>query len=196
MKREGKALLHEIDTDMYYCVKEKDVVVDGYLHDTYTEYGIMLDEAEAEDYYFGNYLFENELCCHLQEKFEKLQNATFYVRAFEIFDYELEDDEELSEEEQDEISKEIEKWTEDNKSYTKATYYTYWDGSNWKSIIIDGDWWEIVEDKDLFNQIFDDFEEAEEKEERNGIRYFEGKEYTHRISRWQSNPFYFESEEK
>ncbi len=196
MEREGMLILHEIETDTYCCVKEVDVVK-GFLHETYNNWGQLLSPDEAGDYTFGNSEFEKKLEVELREKYDVLSDAVFYFNENGIYDYDCD----LTDEEKKQINDFINRFHFENCSVVQATYYNHWDGSNCTSVIIDCNEYcpndfEIVEDEELFNEIFDDFDESFEKEELNGIRYFEGEKYYHRISHWQSDPFFFESEKK
>lgn len=195
MKREDVMIIRDTENGSYAAIPAKKVVK-GYLHDTYNNWGQTLFPEEAGDYTFGEETFDRDLEKVLREKFEFLSDAVFYFNADGIFDYDCE----LTENEEKQINEFISKFHDENYIAVEATYFNYWDGSNWKSIIFEceGYWnvYEIVDDQELADEIYEDFENAKAGKESNGFTDYEGPKYTHTTSRWANNPFFFESEEK
>lgn len=195
MERKDVVIL--MDTrDGSYCAIPSDGITNGYLHDTYDNYGQQTGEYNAGDYTFGEENFDRELENFLRNSFEILADAVFYFNRNGIYDHEID----LTDEQVAEINDAITRFAEENETYTEATYFNYWDGSNYRSIILDSqlDFYPLFEivDDEFADEIYADFENAVEIEDFNGIIRYEGKEFYHRVSRWQDNPFLFESEER
>lgn len=185
--------------DNEYCAIDNDsLVIDGYLHDTFNDYGQKLSNYDAGDYTFGNCDcdFDKELEEAIRNEFGNLKNASFYFNRDGIFDCDID----LSDRQIFEINNFITKFADENEYFTTATYFNYWDGSNFKSIVIDCELFDYEQTfeiaDDVTDEIYDDFSDAELIEERTGIRIYEGKKYKHTTSIWMNNPFIFESKEK
>lgn len=194
MERKDVTIVRNLYDGGFYAIPSNEIV-DGYLHDTYNDYGVVLDAYEAGDYTLGNPNFDAEMESHLRERFEELSEAVFYFGVDGIFDYDVE----LTKSQVHEINKEIKSYIEEHEMLIKAKYFNYWNGSNWQTVLIEAEntdtAYEIVE-AELADEIYADFENAIEERDTNGVTYYEGKKYVHSTSRWQSNPFYFESEKK
>jgi hypothetical protein len=146
-------------------VSDNDITT-GYLHDIYGGYGQKFSSYDAGDWCFENGDFLNEAKEYASEKLGKIDWNDYNIEVesgTEVFiEYIVENDE------KNDHSKEIQKimndWATENYSATEATYITYWDGHNFKSIILEAenypDWheWELLEGEeekkyiDLYNR--------------------------------------------
>ena len=141
-------------------------IIDGYLHDTYSEYGQKCSSYDAEDWCFENDDFMREAKKVASEKLGAIEWDDYNVEVesgTEVFVESI-----VENDEKNDHSKEIQKimndWATENYSATEATYITYWDGHNFKSIILEAenypDWheWELLEGEeekkyiDLYNR--------------------------------------------
>lgn len=174
--------------DWQYFVTKQDNIEDGLLHDTYGQYGQQLDEYAAGDYCLANF------DCSMKADIEKELRAKFGIN--EDADLHIEDDGTITidDEENEAMTQFARQYNDDNSIYTEAKYFTYWDGSNYKSIVVECDLydnnleWEVVDDEDLIAEIKDVIEQydpyvenAEKSEEINGWEIGN--------SRWQSDPW-------
>lgn len=138
------------DADFYIC-QENELVVDGFLHDTYNRYGIALDGNEAQDYSLDN--TDSSMADDIQEAImSKFKDQLLAFRADgEAFAPDDEDDYrqwcksmimvlpdgtvEVGGEADEQMSAFAKKYDEDNRMYTTATYVNYWDGSNRQTLL-------------------------------------------------------------
>lgn len=182
-----------------FAVPTKDIIV-GPLADCYDDYGQQWGHEGAGDWCIGgDPQFMYTLEEHLRTKFGwKLEDdKIFYVSD----DGKLFDTENMTDDEIKAVEKEIADYCKENSKYYNGTYYTYWDGSNWKSILLDTEFghidcqYEIVDDEAEVIEIICDYKDAEFIEEVRGIQYYQGKLHKYSVSRWQGNPWSFEVEE-
>ena len=85
--------------------------------------------------------------------------------------------------------------------YQQCTAYNYWDGNNWKSIIVayDNLNWEcseLLEDKELIEELCQAINDMVYKDDSHGIKYFEHEKWSITQSIWANNPFSYELTEK
>ena len=126
-----------LDEGGYGVLRHKDLT-DGYLHDCYGSYGQKYDECG--DYALGeSNEFEENLVDAVKEVFHLEEFAFYDCDDIEnITEYKTEDgDTDLSEEKKSIIINFMKEWIKENEHYVEALYYTYWDGSNFKSIVFD-----------------------------------------------------------
>lgn len=196
------SVLRDIEEGGYGIVSSKDIVRDGYMHDTFNEYGMLLDEEDSGDYAFGNGAFDSDLKTHLEEKFSFLSNSWFSFDGNGIHEFESEEDEfrELTAEEESVINKEISAWADKHMSYRKASYFNYFDGSNMQSVIIESEgesYYQIVDDQDLLRDIYNALKKATLKERNLGYgKDGEANGYSVSVSYRACDPWLITLEEK
>lgn len=88
-----------------------------------------------------------------------------------------------------------------NLYQTMCTGFNYWDGNNWKSIIVSDETgqyysWEVLEDKDLTQTLLTAFEEKEFIKSSFGKEEYETDEYEIVVSQFASSWDIFTIEEK
>lgn len=97
------------------------------LSECYDKFGQKIGKENAEDY-----CLENSYCTELRERFlNDLQTAGFEVENKSWEDFVESDD--------NSIKEFVENWRDENEVYTEALAYNYWDGNNWRSVILDDD---------------------------------------------------------
>lgn len=156
------------DADFYIC-QEGELVVDGFLHDTYNRYGIALNGNEAQDYSLDN--TDSSMADDIQEAImSKFKDQLLASMADdEVFAPDDEDDYrqwcesmiivlpdgtvEVGGEVDEQMSAFAKKYDEGNRTYTTATYVNYWDGSNWQTLLcsaqsLDYDAFEVLDEGD------------------------------------------------
>jgi len=149
------------------------------LHDCYNEFGCRISNEEAEDY-----CLENSYCTELRKKF-----IEDYKKAGFVFDEENSIDD-ILESDNEQIVNFLASWKDKNESYTEAYAYNYFDGHNWKSIILDCDIDEYAEyEYEEGEDILKEFEGIEFLEHENGICKIETDNYIFKHSLSPSNPF-------
>jgi len=138
------------------------------LCEAYNEYGQPIGCYEAKCHTWGNGFFEEELIGKLgydpQSMFVVASNTEDFIKGFKhYFNIDLD-------------IKKVENIVESLEAHTEAYYYTYWDGKNFKSIILDDEYYGkdykdyiIIEDKEKIRLYTKIYEEAIEK----GIDYIE-----------------------
>ena len=183
--------------DYRYKVIYSEDVVSGYLHDTYDRYGQPLDSYAASDWTLSNSGcdFAKDLTNALKEKFPSLDDE-FHVDPDRDFDEDL-----LNGVSKEVIDREIEKYVEEESTYTEAVYFNYWDGSNRQSVIIDCptldyEECEIVDDEEVLKGIFNALDKVELSDRGTGIKSGRANGYCVQISAWQNNPWLYELEEE
>lgn len=184
--------------DHLFAVPTEDIIV-GPLADCYDDCGQQWGHEGAGDWCLGgDPEFYQSIIEHLQDVFGwKLEDdKIFYVSD----DGKLFDTENMTDDEIKAVEKEIADYCKENSKYYNGTYYTYWNGSRWKSILFDIEdghryyLYEIV-DGDEAEEIINDYKDAEFIEEVHGIKYYQGKLHKYSVSRWQGIPWSFEVEE-
>lgn len=179
-----------------FAIPTKDIIT-GPLADIYDQYGQKWGHEAAGDWCLGgDPNFYEKLCEHLQDKFEWTleDDKVFYVSDDgKLFDTENFTDKEISD-----VEKEIKKYCEENSTYYEGTYYTFWNGSNWRSILLNTEFgnidcdFEILTDEEEIIGIINDYHDSEFVEEKCGITFYQGKKHKYIISRWEHHPWYFE----
>lgn len=136
-KKRRQYVAVQLDEGCYGVLRHNDLT-DGYLHDCYGSYGQQYDDCG--DYALGECReFEEDLVDAVKEEF-KLEEFAFndWDDIENITEYETEDgDTDLSEVTKALIIDFMKDWIRENEHYVEALYYTYWDGSNHKSIVFD-----------------------------------------------------------
>ena len=181
-----------------FAVPTEDIIV-GPLADCYDYYGQQWGHECAGDWCLGgDPEFIDKLIEHLHDVFGWTleDDKIFYVSD----EGKLFDTENFTKAEIVEVEKEIEKYCKENSTYYNGTYYTYWNGSMWKSILFDiedgyRDYQYEIVDGDEAEEIINDYKDAEFIEEVRGITYYQGTLHKYSVSRWQGNPWSFEVEE-
>lgn len=151
----------------YYAISENSIKKLN-LFETYDNSGLLTGHTNSGDYAIENdYSNAKEDCLHeitknfLNDKDKELLSE--YVEFKNIQDYlNIEDDKIVIgkslytylSSKADKINTFIENWRKENEVYTECEGFNYWDGHNWKSIIVKSDldgWleWEILNDEDL-----------------------------------------------
>lgn len=87
-------------------------------------------------------------------------------------------------------------WIDENEIHPECKAHTYWDGSNWKSIVIEhefnaeaGEYEEAWGDEDLAEKILQDMPETTPDFE-GAIGRIEGESFDYRFTRYQNDPFF------
>ena len=94
------------------------------LSECYDKFGQKIGKENAEDY-----CLENSYCTELRGRFlNDLQTAGFEVENKSWEDFVESDD--------NSIKEFVENWRDENEAYTEALAYNYWDGNNWRSVIL------------------------------------------------------------
>jgi hypothetical protein len=143
-------------------VNEKDIE-SGCLHDMYDSFGNPISSYDAGDWCFDQPDFMNEAKQEAEKQLGEIEWDDFDLEV--IGDKEVEitsnDDEDKKAEEIQQI---MNAWAEKNYYAVTGTYINYWDGHNWRSIVLstefgDGDGtWKLLEDEeeekyiDLYNR--------------------------------------------
>lgn len=153
--------LHNYDDyeDVDFVIANKSEIVDGYLHDTYNNYGVALDEYEASDFCLANTECnmdsEISLAIMQSEDFRPFLNKVMTDENGELFDPKNDGDfqqwfdsaitvnsdgtVEVNNEENEVLSAFAQKYNEDHAGYTEAKYVNYWDGHNCQTLLISAD---------------------------------------------------------
>lgn len=118
----------------------------------YNEYGQTIGSYLAGDYNFANDYFEKQAKKAAEEYFGKID--------WDEIEFESNDDDsevtlEGDDDRLEEIQKFINEWAADNINIVKVKACNYWDGHNYKSIIIDG---EFGEEENSLYKVLDDEE--------------------------------------
>lgn len=181
-----------------FAIWTQDISFDKPLADMYDSYGQEWGHEVAGDWCLGgDPAFTDQLCEYIWSTFTfEDEDAQFYIGD----DGQLFDTINMSDEEINAVEKEIQRYCQENSTYYKGTYYTYWNGHNWQSILLDTEFgqidcdYEIVDDSEA-DAIIADFINADFIGEKNGIAYYQGEKHKYSVSRWQSDPFAFEVED-
>lgn len=150
--------LHNYDDyqDVDFVIATKKEVVDGYLHDTYNNYGVALDEYEASDFCLANTECnmgdEIALAIMQSEDFRPFLTKKMVEENGELFDPKNDSDfqqwfdsavsvssdgtVEINDEENEVLTAFAQKYDEEHAVYTEAKYVNYWDGSNHQTLLI------------------------------------------------------------
>lgn len=167
----------------------------GFLADIYDQNGQKWGHEGAGDWCLGGDPdFYQSLIEHLHEVFnwKYEDNKVFYVSE----DGKLFDTENFTPGEIDEVETQIKMYCEECSIYYEGTYYTYWDGSKWNTILINTDNGNIVCDFVVLTEeeaegIINDYHTSEFIEEVCGISYYQGKQHKYSVSRWERHPWCF-----
>ena len=171
-------VLKEIYTDeeRIFIVRNEDIVRNGYLHDTYDQYGQELDEESAGDYSLKNWYSSaiSDMRLELEKMFNEDESNEKERYMFEdleinISDLTVEDYEGLdipmSEED---LNNWIKEWEKKNANYTTVDYITWWNGHNFQTHIIDAEEYgatlKRIDDK-LAEEILSAYSEADDWED-------------------------------
>lgn len=169
--------LHNYDDyqDVDFIVATKNEVVNGFLHDTYNNYGVALDEYEASDFCLANTECNMDsdikLAIMQSEDFRPFLNKVMIAEKGELFDPASDEDfekwfdsaikvnsdgtVEVNSVKNVVLSAYAEKYNEVHAVYTEAKYVNYWDGSNHQTLLISAD----SLDFDAFDILAEDDEE-------------------------------------
>ena len=101
------------------------------LADCYNHYGQTIGHHDAGDYSIHNSASDAKLDCLIAIEKQFNLEGKIYAGKFES--------EDVSSEQKAKINEFIEQWEAENASYQEVLVHTYWDGGNWKSIIIECD---------------------------------------------------------
>lgn len=171
----------------------------GFLADIYDQYGQKWGHEGAGDWCLGgDPEFYQVLIEYLFDKFNwKLEDdKMFYIsdegNLYNTYNF--------TEEEIKEVEREIKKYCEENSTYYEGTFYTFWNGSNWRTILISTDDGHIDCDFEVLTEeeaerIINDFHTSEFINDTQGIRYYQGKQHKYSVSRWPNHPWSFEVED-
>lgn len=153
------------------------------LSECYDQFGQQIGEENA-----GDYCLVSSYCECLRFQF---------LNDFKKAGFELEVDnciDDILESEDEKIKEFIEAWKEENEAHTKVLVWNYFDGHNWKSIILDDDTsgleanYEEVESKEA-EEILKAFEGVKFEQHECGLCTVESGEFIFTHSLFAGNPF-------
>jgi len=158
--------------DVVLLINDDDII-NGYLHDTYSEYGQQLSSYDAGDWCFEDAEFMREAQAEAEKKLGNIDWDLFEIETIGDTEIEISSDEEDSDM-AEKIQAIMNSWAEKNYAATEATYINYWDGHNYKSIVLSfGDCvseeWELLSDEEA-KEYVDLFDEAEFGDWERGIK--------------------------
>lgn len=127
--------IQNLFNDAILLMNDSDIV-NGYLHDTYSEYGQQLSSYDAGDWCFEDSEFMRDAQKEVEKELGKIDWDLFKIEM--IGDTEVEVS--ASNEEDIDIAEKIQAimndWAENNYAATEATYINYLSGHNNKSIVL------------------------------------------------------------
>lgn len=178
MENKYKAIRNTDSGDVLLVNKSQ--IIDGYLHDTYCNYGQKLTSYEAGDWGFEQEEFLNDA---KEEAENKLGKENINWDNFEINPnddgneviIELYNDDSKDYDMAKKTQKIMNDWAKENYIASEATYLTYWDGHNHRSILFSCDGgndnmyeYELLDEED--DQKYNDLYERVSLEDKgNGI---------------------------
>jgi hypothetical protein len=180
---------------------DRDRIETENLHETYGDWGQIVGHNTA-----GDYTFQNSECDAEADMLKAIGNQ-FTEEELETIDEDLYntdiDDLDVS----DNAKELLKKWLEENEIITTCKSLTFWDGSNYKTIVFENEHtgfndMELEECSDeeyerIFNELYRDGEDIWEcTSEKTGIRTFETENYKFNISAWQGSFANYEIEVK
>ena len=165
----------------------KDLFEEMNVADTYTEYGVLVGHENAGDYHINNYYSSALLECvsHIKNLFDvdvTINTETGRVNSIneiDLYDFITPDNRKLV----DDINEAIKTWCDNNHNYTKCTGFNYWDGNNYKSIIIKHEFddsltnYEVISDDDEINQLSEVLDKKEFMYNKFGKTYYDFKHF-------------------
>ena len=159
------------DCDNVGYITHRDKIESGNLCETYGKYGQSYgcDRAGCYALSSSNSSIHSDLLLAIEAEFGTKIHESFgdtHGMSFSSVEEFIELVSELDEVviDIDKLEEFAEKWVSDNESHTQCSHFTYWDGSNFKSIVISSefdmelDWSECDEDKS--NHILSGFDGA------------------------------------
>ena len=192
----GNKVVLKVSETTYFVVDENDIT-EGFLHDTYTDYGRKLYTEEASDYTVGINEFDEVLVEYLTNKYDILNQGSFYVNEMGLFDYDMEIDKSLLAE----INRDIIDYIKRESVYTRATYINYFNGHNYQSLIIKSDYTAFDEELpivegELKDAILNGYEEADYVKDNQTYVFHETDRFAYTTPKYGGKPYYYECEEK
>lgn len=161
------------------------------LHETYDQFGQLVGHDNAGDYsIYNQYSYADSDCLkELIEHFQITSQTNDYNTPDDVDFLSINSDGEiditLNIEEQDienfdraKINAFIKKWEEENAEYNTIKGFDYWDGSNWRTIVVEDHVWDnpthkVIEDESLESEI----ESKEWIKDGFGKKIYESKNY-------------------
>lgn len=128
-----KAIQNLLD-DVVLLINDDDII-NGYLHDTYSEYGQPFSAYDSGDWCFQQEDFLREAQKESEKKLGKIDWDCFEIETIGDTEIEISSDEEDNDM-AEKIQTIMNDWAEKNYAATEATYINYWDGHNYKSIVL------------------------------------------------------------
>src|SRR5690606_8555783 len=84
----------------------------------------------------------------------------------------------------------IDEWIKENQTLTKCKGFTYWNGHNWQSVIVESELsdteYEIIDDENLISELTKALEEKKFVQESFGKKLYEGNGYNIEVSQFAS----------
>lgn len=157
MKNNGLIVIRKKDSeDDRMFIADQDDFEWQNLSKCYDEFGQQIGEENA-----GDYCLENGYCTDLREKFfSDLKAAGFEVE-------EESDIDDFTDSKDEKVQKFVESWREENESHVQALAWNYFDGNNWRNVILDDD----------ASGFESNYEEVESKEAKEILKAFDGVEF-------------------
>ena len=86
----------------------------------------------------------------------------------------------------------------DEDAFEPCEAYTYWDGSNWRTMFIDDDCGAgyLRADEETAAKVVAEYSDASFVKEERGVETWQSEHYTFFKSHWQGDPFVFQAIEK
>ena len=169
--------------------------------ETYDQYGQEVGHGNAGDYHIDNQYSDAKQDCiaAIQEKFGVEVNIDTHNVCVETIDN-TEVDEWISDEIDpavagefiNEINTFISEWVEENSTYTTLKGFNYWDGNNWKTVVVEmehGDCksHQLVDDEDLIEELNKSIEEKEFLKKGHGMTCYRSGKWAIGVSQYQGD---------
>lgn len=161
-----KAIRNKNSFEHEVLLVSDDMIEKGLMNDTYNNYGQPISSYEAGDWCFYNPDFMDRAKEAAEVVIPNINWDNYNIYAIGIFEVEIDSVYSIdpNSKETSEIQSVMNKWATDNYQATEATYINYWDGHNFKSIVLECEQfsdcleWELLDDTqasfyiDLFNR--------------------------------------------
>jgi hypothetical protein len=143
-----KALRNLVD-DSVLIINDSDIT-EGYMHDTYGNYGAPCSSYDAGDWCFEQSDFQSEAKKYAESKIGEIDWYKFDVDVIGDKKVDIIPESDKSAELSKKIEDLMNEWAEENYRPAEATYITYWDGHNFQSIVLESEGyssetWELLE---------------------------------------------------
>lgn len=188
-----KVIVSNFDSDVMYIIDSRDIEKTN-VHDCYDDAGQRIDEESAGDYSLFN-TYCDDIFSNMVEAGEKKFGTAFRDMKLDYSDLTIINSEEIGlSDKEKEINEFIQKYEDENASYTECEAINFWDGRNYRSIII-GDETVCGEyhyaDDELAEKILKEYSQIESPDFREGfgLSKIESGEFVFGFSQYQNDNF-------